>query len=92
MVKKIIYGEFKCPKCDAVFFQKHLLVSHSGTHVKGTKPICSVCKDPLTVNRNWIPSLVKISRRICSRCLKAKNKENYRNRKQRKLEAIRSKK
>lgn len=83
MIRKKIYGEFKCPKCDAVFFQKHQLDSHNATHVKGTKPKCRICKTDLVENRNWMPSMVKASSRVCKKCMRTKNKQNYTARKKR---------
>lgn len=86
------YGEFSCNVCGKVFFQKHLLSCHKSIHVKGTKPKCRKCKVILIEGKNWTTSLVKASSRVCNKCIKEKNKENYNERKRKKVETARKEK
>lgn len=92
MVKK--YGEFKCPKCDKIFFQKKLLDCHLGKHTKEETgpPKCKFCKDKLVEGKNWLPSMIKYSNRICNKCLKKRNKDSYARKKQRKMEEAKERK
>ena len=82
------YGEFECKDCGKIFFQKKLLDAHKSIHTKEQNgpPKCRVCKERLVEGRNWMPSMAKASSRVCKRCMKVKNKENYINRKKRIME------
>jgi len=92
MDKKEIYKEYECKICGAVFFRLKQYTSHKSVHVKGTKPRCRICKDPLKEGVNWVPSMVKTSSRVCKKCKKVKNKTAYNNRKRKLMEKVRGKK
>lgn len=92
MDKKDTFKEYICKECDAVFFRLTQFNSHKGTHVKGTKPKCRICKVDLKENFNWMPSMVKACSRICKKCKRVKNKTIYRERKRKQMEKVRGKK
>jgi hypothetical protein len=90
------YGEFTCPLCDHVFFEKKKLDGHmGGAHkrniTKDTKPACKFCKVKLIKNKNWPDWAIKQRNLICINCKRKQNRESYRNRIKRKM-AVKEKK
>ena len=85
MMKKQ-YGEFKCPYCDQIFFEKKKLDGHiGGAHKRNiTKdvkvPKCKFCGDKLIEGKNWPKWAVKQRNIICIKCKRKQNRDSYRNR------------
>jgi uncharacterized C2H2 Zn-finger protein len=79
------YGEFKCPHCDQVFFEKKKLDGHiGGAHKRNiTKdirvPKCKFCGDSLVEGKNWPKWAVKQRNLICIKCKRVQNRTSYRN-------------
>lgn len=85
------YGEFQCPHCDQVFFEKKKLDGHiGGAHKRNTTkdgiPRCKFCKKPLKRGFNWAEWAVKQRNLICTPCKNAQNRKSYMNRKKRILD------
>lgn len=85
------FGEFKCPYCDTVFFQKKKLDGHiGGAHRRNItdsqKPVCKFCKATLIKNRNWPEWAIKQRNLICVKCKRIQNRKSYRNRMDKKAE------
>lgn len=95
MMKKQ-YGEFKCPFCDEVFFEKKKLDGHiGGAHkrniTKDEITRCKFCKERLVEGKNWPKWAVKQRNLICINCKRAQNRVSYRNKLTSKLETKKSK-
>jgi len=87
------FGEFKCKECGKIFFQKRLLDCHTGSHKRGYtgKPKCKKCGCELN-KKTWLPSLEKSSNLLCRVCLRKRNSDSYKRKKQRKIEEIKQRK
>ena len=89
MLKKK-YGEFNCPYCDYICFDKKKLGGHiGGAHkrniTKDSAPICKFCKVKLVEGRNWAEWAIKQRNLICTPCKRIQNRTSYRNRMQNRL-------
>ena len=79
------YGEFECPHCDEVFFEKKKLDGHiGGAHkrniTKDSKPVCKFCNAKLVEGKNWPQWAVKQRNLICIKCKRKQNRDSYHNR------------
>lgn len=79
------YGEFECPFCDQVFFEKKKLDGHiGGAHkrniTKDKKPVCKFCNEKLVVGKNWAYWAIKQRNLICVKCKRKQNRDSYYNR------------
>jgi RNase P subunit RPR2 len=77
------FGEFKCPICKQIFFDKKKLAGHiGGKHrkniTKRTKILqCKNCHKPLIKGKNWAEWAIKQANLICTPCKNEQNRKSY---------------
>ena len=86
------HGEFKCPYCPAIFFNKTSLSGHiGGAHRRfisqeTRRPFCKFCETELVEGKNWPKWAVRQRNLICIKCKRKQNRESYHKKKRIKLE------
>jgi hypothetical protein len=86
------YGEFKCPYCPQIFFNKTSLSGHiGGKHrrfitQKTKKPYCKFCETELVKDKNWPKWAYTQKNLICKKCKRKQNRDSYHRKKRIKLE------
>lgn len=79
------YGEFKCPHCGEIFFDKkkydgHIGGAHRANITKSGIVKCKFCNVKLIEGKNWPMWAVNQRNLICTKCKNAQNRQSYRNR------------
>lgn len=75
------FGEFKCPYCNELFFEKKKLVGHiGGKHRRNQlgENKCKFCGKPLIKGQNWANWAIKQGNNICILCKRKQNRNSYR--------------
>ena len=86
------HGEFTCPYCPKIFFNKTSLSGHIGgahrrfTTQKTKKPYCKFCEAELVKGKNWPLWAIKQQNLICTKCKRKQNRDSYYRQRKEKLE------
>lgn len=77
------HGEFECPYCKKIFFNKTSLSGHvGGAHRRFTiqdnvRPRCKFCDAELIEGKNWPKWAIKQQNLICQKCKRKQNRLSY---------------